>query len=60
MAKQRRSREIEIPPARDYFECESYCSTMTIKAEFIGVSTLLRCFVIISVFKYLHANLNLA
>jgi len=28
--------------------------TMTIKAEFIGGPTVLRCF--ISVFKYLHAN----
>ena len=31
-------------------------STMTIKAEFIGGPTVLRCFIIISVFKYLHAN----
>ena len=32
-------------------------STMTIKAEFIGEPTVLRCFGIISVFKYLHASI---
>ena len=31
-------------------------STMTIRAESVGGPAVLRCFLIISVFKYLHAN----
>ena len=31
-------------------------STMTIRAESVGRPAVLRCFIIISVFKYLHAN----